>query len=243
MRWVSNHTPHEWDALLASIGGHPLQSALWGNAKHEIYGITDQRLALYNEDKLLALMRVENRGLRSFLKVGWIPQGPALSLDVDWKNIESDFLNQLKKSNNSLCISSPWESIHINEASELRKTIWIDLQQGKEKLWAALDKQWRYGVRSAQRSGVQTIIATENQDISQFYYLCMSIGSSKKFQFQYKQSFLHYLLEHSDKNGAEAKLFLVKIDNIIAAGVFIVRIGKNCHYMFGAMNRKYSNID
>lgn len=240
MYWMSNHNSKEWDVLLTSLGGHPLQSALWGNAKRDIYGIIDQRFALYDQDKLLALMRVENRGLKSFLKIGWIPQGPTLAPGIEWKVIKNIFLDQLKKNGHSLCISSPWEPIKINEMPRLRKTIWINLQQEKEKLWAALDKQWRYGVRSAQRFGIHTTIATTNQDISEFYELCISISTNKKFQFQYKQSFLYYLLRHSDESGVEAKLFLIKMDNAIVAGAFILRIGKNCHYMFGAMNRKYS---
>ena len=38
MRCKDDHSPKEWDVLLAEMGGHPLQSALWGEAKKTVYG-------------------------------------------------------------------------------------------------------------------------------------------------------------------------------------------------------------
>lgn len=75
MNLKSEFSSQEWDGLLATIGGHPLQSALWGEAKKSVYAVTDQRLAIYDQDKIIALIRIENKGLKSVLKVGWIPQG------------------------------------------------------------------------------------------------------------------------------------------------------------------------
>jgi lipid II:glycine glycyltransferase (peptidoglycan interpeptide bridge formation enzyme) len=120
--------------------------------------------------------------------------------------------------------------------------VWIDLQAGKEKLWSELDKQWRYGVRSAQRSGIQIEFAATPEDVSQFHKLCMALSQEKIFHFECSELFLQYLLDHSDNNDIEVKLFLVKIDSDIAAGAFIMRVGRNCHYMFGAVNRKYSKL-
>lgn len=59
MQWNDDLTSLEWDALLCELGGHPLQSALWGQAKQTIYGISDRRLAFYADDKLMALIRIE----------------------------------------------------------------------------------------------------------------------------------------------------------------------------------------
>lgn len=242
MHWESNHTPNEWDFLLAKIGGHPLQSALWGEAKKSIYGVSDQRLALYDKEELAALIRIEDRGLKKFLQLAWIPQGPTLAAGIEWKNIQDDFLKQLRKIGNSLCIFSPWKLAPDIAEKNMRKTVWIDLQLGKEKLWSALDKQWRYGVRSAERACVKICFATTKKDVVDFYLLCVSVSQKKAFHFQYSQLFLQYLLDHSNESGVEAKLFLVKLNNEIAAGAFILRVGKSCHYMWGAVDKKYSKF-
>ncbi len=86
-----DHGSEEWNVLLAAIGGHPLQSALWGDAKKAVYGITDRRMALYDQDKLVALARIENKGLERILKLGWIPQGPVLAENYQWEDTQHFF--------------------------------------------------------------------------------------------------------------------------------------------------------
>jgi len=95
-------------------------------------------------------------------------------------------------------------------------------------------------VRIAQRLGVMSCIATTRGELSDFYKLCIDISQDKNFHFQYSKDFLQYLFDHNSKNGTEAKLFLAKIEDEIAAGAFILRTGKNCHYMFGSVNRQYA---
>ena len=133
MHFKDDHSVKEWDLLLAQLGGHPLQSALWGEAKKTVYGVSDKRIAIYNEDKLNALIRIENRGLRSFLKLAWIQCGPTIASDGNWETIKNIFLKQVKDNGHSLCAFSPWKPVFSNELGS-KQTIWIDLQIGKDKL-------------------------------------------------------------------------------------------------------------
>ncbi|EKD69890.1 MAG: FemA-related protein [uncultured bacterium] len=242
MRCKDDHSPKEWDVLLAEMGGHPLQSALWGEAKKTVYGKSQRFLAFYNENKIAALARAEQRGAKPFTKITWIPQGPTLASGIGWEDIQDDFLSYSKKTGDSLCIFSPWKPLPNSEKKQSRQTSWIDLSLGKEKLWSALDKQWRYGVRSALRLGAQNYFAISPQEVAEFYQLCITVSQKKTFRFQYNQAFMQYLLDHGDENSVEAKLFLVKCENKIAAGAFILRSGKNCHYMWGAVDRKYGKL-
>lgn len=240
MRCRDDLSAKEWDVLLAEMGGHPLQSALWGQAKKIVYGISDKRLAIYIQDQLAALIRVENKGLKSFLKIGWIPQGPICADNFKWRDIEKTLHDKLKKSGIMLCITSPWKSIFDTVETGMRQTVWIDLSLGNETLWATLDKQWRYGVRNAQRLGAQVSISNTVQELTDFYQLCIQISQKKDFNFQYTQAFLQCLMDLSDRNSVETKLFLAKIGSKVAAGAFIIRVGKNIHYMWGAVDRQYS---
>lgn len=245
MRWNENSSVSEWDKMLGEIGGHPLQSALWGEAKRAVYGIEDTRYAIYENEKLMALIRVEKKGFRSWIKLGWIPHGPVVESDEQWQKIEKNFFAHLKKTKHALCVWLPWKSVDLNQNNshkKMRKTVWVDLQVGKEALWMGLDKQWRYGVRSAERSGLKIETAHSDQSVADFYRLCIALSNKKTFDFQHSEAFLRYLLNHSSESGVEAKLFLAKSGDAVAAGAFVLRVGKHCHYMWGAMDRQYSKL-
>ncbi len=242
IQWKDDLTPVEWDTLLCELGGHPLQSALWGQAKKTIYGISDRKLALYFHDQLAALIRIENRGIPLLSQIAWVPQGPTLAAHLSWKDIEKPVLDYTKKTGYVLSAMTPW--VRTDESNLLekinRKTIWIDLQLGKETLWSSLDKQWRYGVRSAQRACVEASIANTKKEIADFYQLCIALSNKKAFHFSLSESFLQYLLDHGNACGVDAKLFLAKYEGKIAAGAFILRAGKNIHYLCGAVDRQYA---
>lgn len=229
----------EWDAYLAKLGGHPLQSALWGNAKRDIYGLCDERLAFYVDHQLIALARIERRGIRPWLTCGWIPQGPVINTESDYQIVRKHLFAILKKNHYAAYAATPWQPAHPVGANKNRKTIWIDLQCGRESLWRNLDKQWRYGVGRARREGVSVHVASTENELSAFYHLCMKISQEKKFRFQHSEKFLRYLLTQGN-DSVSGKLFLAKHDQIIVAGTFILQAGKNRHYMFGAVDRQHA---
>ena len=230
----------EWDAYLAKLSGHPLQSALWGNAKRDIYGICDERLALYANNQLVALARIEKRGIQPWLMCAWIPQGPTITTELDHQILQRYLSETLKKRHYSAYATAPWKASHASCVDKNRKTIWIDLQCGLETLWSKLDKQWRYGVGRARREGVSIHIANPDDDLSYFYRLCVQISQEKKFHFQHSEAFLRYLFIQGNKD-VSGTLFLAKQNQIIIAGAFVLQAGKNIHYMFGAMDRQYAS--
>lgn len=241
MEWRTNLTACEWDDLLAKMGGHPLQSALWGDAKKAAYGIEDQRFCLFTGNEPIALVRVEKRGFVPFTKCAWIPQGPTLSSEVYWSDIKNSFYNQLKIHGFWLSVTSPWKAVS-DAYYNLRKTIWIDLQQGKETLWLKLDKQWRYGVRSARRLNAKISLASSEFEFHDFFKLCSALSHKKNFSLPYKKAFIRYFSDCKKNDNVDVKLFLVKHENEIGAGALVFRVGKNIHYMAGAVNRKYSKL-
>ena len=235
IEWKSDFSSNEWDALLAEMGGHPLQSTLWGNARKQIEGIDDQRWAAYQNGQPIGLVRFELRGIGPIKKIAWIPQGPSSSR---WKEIEPAFFAQLKKSGLMVCVTMPWERLNPNQAT--RHTIWIDLSLGQEKLWSNLDKQWRYGVRSAEKKNVQIESTVLEKSVAEFFKLCQQISDTKKFRLQGSVDFLLFLLKNSTHQGVEALLFVAKFNDKICGGAYIFRVGDNLHYMWGGVDRNYS---
>ena len=77
LHWRNNIPSSEWDSALASLGGHPLQSALWGNAKFHVEGISDERWIAFRGVTPVWMVRVEKRQIPLIGTVGWAPRGPA----------------------------------------------------------------------------------------------------------------------------------------------------------------------
>lgn len=231
----------QWDGVLASLGGHPLQSALWGDARQACDGVYDQRLVVYNKNEIIGLIRLEQRGkgpLKKFL--AWVPQGPIIAEGYDWQTIRSTLLEQKKFSSFSLLVTNPWEKLSSPHETLARRTIWIDLKLGKERLWSNLDKQWRYGARRAEKLNVVVETTKEKNKIQAFFNLCQKVSDDKKFKLKGSPAFLHYLLTQNTTADVEGVLFLANHQHSLCAGAFILRVGKTIHYMWGAVDRQYS---
>jgi hypothetical protein len=241
LNWKENLSPAAWDALLASIGGHPLQSALWGESRKVIYNIKDKRWAAYHEEKLVALIRFEQRGVSIVKKIAWIPQGPAMSLGFSWGEVEKSFLAKLKSQGMFIGLTYPWARAIPELATDVsRYTVWLDLSVGKEMLWKNLDKQWRYGARRAQRLGIQVSTTNEKEEVESFYKLCQCISAKKNFKLNGSIDFFLQLLRGGVDQGVGAKLFLAKYEGKICAGALVLYSGKNLHYLWGGVDRHYA---
>ena len=71
-------SPKDWDTVLSNINGHPLQSAQWGNAREVVHGMKYHRLALFQDNQPIYLVRIEERRFCKKIKIAWIPKGPCL---------------------------------------------------------------------------------------------------------------------------------------------------------------------
>ena len=231
----------EWDKNLAFLKGHPLQSALWGDARRYCDGINDDRWCVSQNDQIIALIRVEHRGVGPFSKfIAWAPQGPTVDARFNWLIIKQEILKQLSLSKHRLVVILPWERTVELGSSISRKTIWIDLAIGKQQLWSNLDKQWRYGVRRAQKLGVLIETSLEKFRVDAFFKLCQQVSDHKKFKLNGSSDLLYFLLNQNETSEVEAKLFLAILNDELAAGAFILRVGKTIHYMWGGVDRRYS---
>src|SRR5262245_42601397 len=74
--WRNDLDSEAWDRALAALGGHPLQSALWGDARREVDGIADHRWVAMSSGVPVWMIRIEERRLPIAGWVGWAPRGP-----------------------------------------------------------------------------------------------------------------------------------------------------------------------
>jgi peptidoglycan pentaglycine glycine transferase (the first glycine) len=238
-------TSTEWDTELARLGGHPWQSALWGDAKREVDGIADHRWLLRHDGAVAAMARFEERRIPGLGKVAWMPRGPTLAhTPAGGVEFEPEFLARLKQEGFVLAVTNPWRRIPESEGSdksheESPRTIWIDLALGKEQLWKNLHQEWRRGVGKARREGVVVETTRDVVLIEKYFELCSLISQMKKFELRTSTALIKLLTETGNAD-AEAHLFVARCADKIAAGAFVFRCGRSIHYFGGASDRAYS---
>lgn len=242
--WRSDLSPHEWDSLLAISVGHPLQSALWGEARRRVEGVEHHLWCAFSGDELIMMRRVEVRRIMKVGKIAWLPRTSTGAHPVA-EAAYREFSEILRSKGYILC----FEDIYQNEAdirfygdqlSPGSRTIKIDLSAGQEILFSRLDSQWRYGVRAADRAGVTIEQSRNIEDINIFFSLCSQISRKKVFDLPGSQALVTALLQGSFSDEVEARLFLARYEGQVAAGALVIRCGRSLHYFWGATDRSFS---
>lgn len=240
--WKENLKPAEWDAALASLQGHPLQSAQWGDARKQVEGIKDTRWAAFKDGQPVYLVRFETRKILKWIKIAWVPCGPTL-LDAHYELVlQKEFLQRLHSQRFSLCVMNRWQKITPHQVNKTCvNTIWVDLTIGQEKLWADLHKQCRNDVRRAKKKGVSIERVSSKAEIEAFYQLCQTTSRNKKFYLNTSDKLMSQLLQ-SEPGGVESNLFVARHEGHFCGGAFIIRCGESIHYLWGATDRQYAKL-
>jgi hypothetical protein len=230
--WTELGPPQAWDRRLAELGGHPLQSALWGEARQEVDGIQDLRL-VFGET---TMVRIEVRPLPFGGKVAWAPRGPVGPMD---DAVEEALRTTLRGQGFALLVTDRWQRAE-GQAARRPRTIWLDLSQGPEALMARLERQWRYGVGRAERKGVTVGLAQDDAEVARFFEMCLQVSRTKGFELPGSLALMTRLLAKGQSGDVEARLMVARYEGQIAAGAFLMRSGRSLHYFWGATDRVYA---
>lgn len=239
-----NISPETWDTELGRLGGHPLQSTLWG----ELRRIPDHRLAVISNGCPVWMARVEERKIPGFGRVAWIPKGPTA---VDPKDaageLPSEVVSYLQAAGFRLIVTDPYIELDRVEAvsgdciGRNVHTIWIDLTCGEQIAFAKLDKKWRNGVRRAEKEQVIVKLTDAPGDIDQFVSICREIAKLKGFALDVEREIVERLIKATG-TAAEARLYVAKKDEVVLAGALILVTGTHWHYLWGGTDRNYGHL-
>ena len=238
--------PAEWDAALAGLGGHPLQSALWSEARRAEEGLKSRYWAYRNgQGKIVWMARIEERAMTPIHKLGWIPRGPTFAPDCGIS--DADFHRELKAANFFMAVTDLWKDANRQAAEpgiadHRPRTIWIDLGVGADKLWSNLKGSRRTGVKRAEKSGVVVEQAVDDRTIEAFHRMCLQISALKSFKFDASASLIRRLIRAEPKGGVTAHLFVARHEGGLCAGALILRCGRSIHYMWAGTDRAYSAL-
>ena len=240
--WRCDIEAVEWDRMLAELGGHPLQSALWGQARREVDGIRDHRWVAMKDNCPIFMIRIEERRLPGFGWVGWAPKGPVGYSFTEIFTSATALWKHLTQLGMILLVTDRWETTNktSNDSGEVAvpQTIWLDLTLRREQLWRNLDTRIRYGVKKATKNEVVVTESVNITDIEYFEALCVQISKKKGFHFSASRSLLKYLLAAGGEF-VEAKLILANKEQNILGGAFLIRCGTSVHYFWGGVDRSF----
>lgn len=239
-QWQECLAPEKWDHELASFGGHPLQSTLWGNARSKVDHIP-QLLLEYRTDtgKVIGLARVEKRPIPLLGNIAWVPKGPVLSKSAT-EEAEISLRAELKRRGFIVCVTDRYS---VAQAPYLQhpKTIWLDLTLGIQVLSKNLDSQWRSRIKHALREGVVIRKTMRPTEISAFFQLCNHLSMKKDFSLSGSEALMQELIRTTLPEGEVGmSLYVSDFDGAIAGGLFIGRSGRHLHYFWGASDRRFS---
>ena len=230
----------EWDDLVVSIGGHPLQTTVWGDCRKIVDGIDDLKLTAFQNKTIVGLARVELRSSRILGKIGWVPQGPVMGNLSNRAALEESLRTELKNLGFAFFATSPWQI--TKDRNQNRQTIQIDLSLGESQLLKNLDSQWRYGIRKARKMGLEVRFTEEDDEIGQFFNLCEKIGKMKAFAVPGSRELLLKLIHSLPSRAVEVRFFAARSEANLAGGVVVMRCGENIHYLWGGIDRDYSKF-
>jgi hypothetical protein len=243
LEWDKDPPPAEWDHALAALSGHPLQSCLWGDARHTVDGIVQHRWLARCNGEPVWMIRAEERKVPGG-KIAWAPRGPTGRTADMSLSVPPGFDERLRAEGFVLLICDPWvedpetAQRHAKAARTKPQTIWIDLSAGKDAVFGNLHKHVRNGVRRAAKIGVNVETTCDPDRIGEFVDLCSSISARKGFELRATSDFVHTLLKDSRNNGdAEAVLFVALKGGKLGAGLIALRIGQSVHMIFAGTDR------
>jgi len=225
-----------WDGMLATLCGHPLQSAAWGEARQHVDGLESIYLLSEKNGTPRGMARVETRKLPLLGKVAWIPRGPVLAGE-NGDALQQSLCRELKQCGFALAIFDHYRPAEFESSVH---TIWIDLTLGADGLKKRIDKQWMYGVRRAGREGVEVVRASTSDEVTEFFRMCAQISQDKGFELPGSEALMQQLLFLPQRDGEEMQLFLAMYEGRIGAGAFVARSGEHLHYFWGASDRELS---
>lgn len=229
------------------MGGHPLQSSLWGNARLATEGRADHRLAYGDADGTPRWMiRVEERKAPVLGIVGWAPRGPTAATPADALGVPRRLRDDLGERGVRLLVSDPYvetaQGVHTSSdavetgAGVGPRTIWVDLTVGIDAAFARLKGTARTAIRSAAKKGVTTGETQDAGEVRAFVDMCLVVSRLKSFHLDLAPELVGALMRGATPD-ARCRLFVARRSGALLAGALVMTLGRHWHFFWGGTDR------
>ena len=223
-----------WNATVVGLGGSALQSWEWGEFRRR--GGWEPLRLLEEEGK--AACQVLFRRLPAFGRLAYIPHGPLFADGADSAYTLEAISGYAKRRGAFLLRVEP----RLAEAQTLtadgfvasqnsfqpRCTLVVRVLENPDEQMKALPKDARYGVRRAQREGVEASVSTDTDDLEEF--LDLLEGTANRHHFVPRpREYYRYAMQD-----LPTCLILARHEGRLISGAMILAFGEEAYYLYGA---------
>ena len=248
-----------WDArVMATPGGHLLQSWAWGELKAR-FGWHAQRVAA-GPTCAQVLYRSLPGGLGT---IAYVPKGPAVE-PADPAQGEAALralvvaIGPLARQRRAICLKiepnleeDPASNPHVQallgglgfrsspQTVQPRSTLVVDLDADPEELLGRMKQKTRYNVRLAARKGV-TVRAGDEADLPAFFQMMEVTAGRDEFGIHSRAYYetVHRLFVPSGRG----RLLLAEHEGELLAGLVVLSFHDTAIYMYGASSDEKRNL-
>lgn len=237
----------EWDgAAVRSPFGHVLQSQAWATLRRR-YGWTPELLRIGDP---LPVASVLWRHFRVGFKVAYVPRGPVFDHD-DPAQFDAALATLARRARETGAVflkidpEIPVEREDLlalyakhgffrsrQDVQPVLATLELDFRQDEAALFAGLDKDARWSVRTAERRGVAIAERSDDDALKAFSRLYAETGKRADFITRSERYYLD--LWRTLLEAGHATLFVATVEGEIVACAMLFWCGDRGIYMYGA---------
>ena len=219
----------EWDAFVAAIHAHHVQTSAWAQLKADLNWRTS-RIVIRDAQRIMAGAQMLFRSINGLIRVGYITKGPIfVEFTPELLHLVMDQIFRLVRAHRIqfLVIQPPndGELIAVQLARYGFRPSWlevaptativIDLEQDLETMLANMKRQNRQNIRRSERDGI-TVREGTHDDLETFYQL--HVRTSKRQSFvPYTDAYFRKMWELFQPAGHIALLMACHQAEVISA--------------------------
>lgn len=253
-----------WDEFLTQRTGMSARSVLlqsweWTDFQHQFEGLPVERLGVYVNDSLQAVVALSVRTLPFGKTVLFSASAPVLANEctdepaVYAAIVESDAVQQLAKQHAAICWRfSPITSfdaatlpgVHTVPDIEPSLTLMLDLSNSEEELLAQMKPKTRYNIRLAERKEVKVeYVSGEigSASLADAYWTLLSETNERHRISAYPKQYYTKMFETLGAAGM-LELAIARHEKDIVAMNIILRFGETTTYLHGASTHTKKNV-
>lgn len=220
-----------WEKLLSrSDVCDAFQAYEWAKVLRASLGVHPHFLIVQKKDETIGGVMFFEKKMLGVLNSYEVRGGPLYIgkyRDVVMEIILKMFKRKKRQSAYLLFIPSPLINYHFERAFKAEgyhaipfRTIIVDLTRPIEQIWTSLKKQARWGIRKAERMGVNVYVADKWEEWMKYYNLHVSHSREKHYSTDPYSFFKEMFRLHSNRR---SQLFVAKHgEQIIAGSLFLV---------------------
>lgn len=227
--------PVEWDELVHSSNGHPLQLWGWGEVKAK-HGWRTDRIKVGQGGAQLLIRRLP----KPFGSLVYIPRGPFGAVLTD-ETLREELLDYVKTTYKPLLVTVEpdtaeplsWEGWRkSSNRILLARTAVMDLTKSDEELLVVMSKKTRQYIRKSAGEGIVVRLARNTSDIKD----CLAIykQTAKRAGFSLHDD--KYYFDIFEQLGDSSPVFMAQKDDVTVAFLWPIITPEVAFELYGGMN-------